>query len=243
MHESIDATTIIFALLAIFVLWKLRSVLGARTGQEKQPPSNPFVRRAQRDPVPPPRGANDDKVVRLPGAGEDPRVRTAPAPDTDRWKGYAEPGSKLAEGLDAIAAADRNFNIPSFEAGAKAAYEMIVMAYAAGNRELLRNLLANDVYESFAAAIAQRESRDQTMETTLVSLDKVSFDDVGLKARLAQITVRFAAKLVTATHDRSGNVVDGNPEKVVDIVDIWTFARDVDSNNPNWKLVATQTGH
>jgi predicted lipid-binding transport protein (Tim44 family) len=241
MHEPLDATTIIFALLAIFVLWKLRSVLGTRTGHEKQPPTDPFSRRTGTPE--PPLGANDDKVVRLPGAAEEPRVGVAPAPVTDRWKDYAEPGSKLAAGFDAIAAADPNFNLPGFVTGAKIAYEMIVVAYAAGNRETLRNLLADDVYASFVAAVAQRESRDQTMDTTLVSIDKVSFDDAAVRGRSAQLTVRFAAKLVTATHDRAGNVVDGNPDRVVDMIDIWTFARDTDSRDPNWKLVATQTGH
>jgi predicted lipid-binding transport protein (Tim44 family) len=241
MHEPLDATTIIFALLAIFVLWKLRSVLGTRTGHEKEPPTDSFFRRT-RTPEPP-HSANDDKVVRLPSAAEEPRVRVAPAPVPDRWKDYAEPGSKLAAGFDAIAAADPNFNLPAFVTGARTAYEMIVVAYAAGNRETLHNLLADDVYASFVAVISQRESRDQTMDTTLVSIDKVSFDDAALRGRSAQLTVRFAAKLVTATHDRAGNVVDGNPDKVVDMIDIWTFARDTDARNPNWKLVATQTGH
>lgn len=239
MHEPFDAATIVFGLLAIFVLWKLRSVLGARTGQEK-PPTDPFAKRA---PAPPPRGANDDKVVRLPGMGEDARPRSVAMPDSDRWKGYAEPGSKVASGLDSIVAADPKLDIGSFVAGAKTAYEMIITAFAAGNREILSSLLANDVYESFAAAISQRENRRETMETTLVSIDTVTFDDAALRGRSAQITLRFAAKLVTATHDQSGQVVEGNPDKVVDMVDIWTFARDVDSRDPNWKLIATQTGH
>ncbi len=240
MHEPFDAATIVFGLLAIFVLWKLRSVLGARTGEEKQPPTDSFARRG---PAPPPRGANDDKVVRLPGAGEDARTKAAAVPDPDRWKGYAEPGTKVAAGLDAIAAADPGLDLTSFVAGAKTAYEMIITAYAAGGRETLRSLLAGDVYESFVMAIAQRESRHETMDTTLVSIDSLTFDDAGRRGRSAQLTVRFVAKLVTATHDESGNVVEGNPDKVVDMVDIWTFARDVDSRDPNWKLIATQTGH
>lgn len=238
MHEPFDATTIIFALLAIFVLWKLRSVLGSRTGHEKQPPAEPF------GPRPPPSGANDDKIVRLPGA--DPEVRRGPPPrpaDAGRWNGFAEPGSKVATGFDTILGADPKFNPSAFLAGAKAAYEMIVMAYAAGDRDTLRNLLADDVYESFVSAIAQRESREQTMDTTLVSIDNATFDGAALRDRSAQITLRFAAKLITATHDRAGELIEGNPDKVVDIIDIWTFARDVDSHNPNWKLVATQTGH
>jgi predicted lipid-binding transport protein (Tim44 family) len=242
MHEPFDAATIVFALLAIFVLWKLRSVLGARTGQEKQPPTDAFARRT-RGPAPPPSSANDDKVVRLPGVGEDPRAKTVAAANPDRWKGFAEPGTKLAAGLDAIAEIDRNLDVASFVAGAKTAYEMIITAYAAGHRDTLRTLLADDVYQSFVAAIAQRESRHETMETTLVSIDSLTIEDAALRGRSAQLTGRFAAKLLTATHDQSGNVVDGNPDKVVDMVDIWTFARDADSRDPNWKLIATQTGH
>lgn len=237
MHEPLDATTIIFALLAIFVLWKLRSVLGSRTGHEKQPPADPFASRS-------PGGSNGDKVVRLPGAAPDQRrTASARAIEPDRWIGFADPGSKVAAGFDAISAADPKFDPAAFLAGAKAAYEMIIMAYAAGNRDTLRNLLADDVYESFTAAIAQRESRHQTMDTTLVSIDNVTFDSATLRGRLAQLTVRFAAKLVTATHDQAGELIEGNTDKVVDIIDIWTFARDVDSRDPNWKLVATQTGH
>jgi predicted lipid-binding transport protein (Tim44 family) len=237
MHEPFDPTTIIFALLAIFVLWKLRSVLGSRTGHEKQPPADPFPRR------PSPSSANDDKIVRLPGADPEQRRGPPPQPDAARWDGFAEPGSKVALGFDAISAADPKFSPSAFLAGAKAAYEMIVMAYAAGDRDTLRSLLHDDVYESFSSAITQRESREQTMDTTLVSIDSAAFDSAALRGRLAQITMRFAAKLITATHDRAGELIEGNPDKVVDIIDIWTFARDVDSRNPNWKLVATQTGH
>jgi predicted lipid-binding transport protein (Tim44 family) len=240
MHEPFDAATIVFGLLAIFVLWKLRSVLGARTGHEKQPPTDSFARRG---PAPPPHGANDDKVVRLPSAGEDPRTKAVAVPDPDRWKAYAEPGTKVAAGLDAIAEADPGLDLASFVAGAKTAYEMIIIAFAAGNRETLRSLLAGDVYESFVTAITQRENRHETMDTTLVSIDSLAFDDAALRGRSAQLTARFAAKLVTATHDQSGNMVEGNRDKVVDMVDIWTFARDVDSRDPNWKLIATQTGH
>lgn len=239
MREPFDATTIIFALLAIFVLWKLRSVLGSRTGQEK-PPTNPFARRSS---VPPPTGANDDKIVRLPGAAEERRPVPPRPPSANRWAGFAEAGSRLAAGFEAIAAADARFDPAAFVAGARTAYEMIVLAYADGNRDTLRKLLADDVYESFAASIAQREARQQRLETTLVSIDAVTFDDAVLRGRTAQLTLRFNAKLITATHDSAGAVVEGNPDKVVDMIDVWTFARNVDSRDPNWQLVATQTGH
>jgi predicted lipid-binding transport protein (Tim44 family) len=249
MHDPLDASTIIFALLAIFVLWKLRSVLGSRTGSEKQqPPQNSFFRR--------PGGTNDNddhKVIPLPGAAParstaapalPPAAAGRPTPQgADRWKAYAEPGSKNAAALDDIAATDPTFDLVGFIAGAKTAYEMIVTAFAAGDRQTLRNLLDQDVYESFVTAIAGRESRGETMKTTLVSIDKVGVDDVGLRATTAQLTLRFASKLISVTENSAGTIIEGSPERVVDMIDIWTFARDSRSTNPNWKLVATQTGH
>lgn len=238
MHDPLDASTIIFALLAVFVLWKLRSVLGTRNGNEKQPPAKAFFRRTL--------GNNDNKVVPLPGAAEVPRAAlggaVAPAPASERWKDYAEAGSKVAAGLDAIAAADRSFAVESFISGAKMAYEMIVTAFAAGDRQTLQKLLEQDVYESFVAAIAGRESRSETMKTTVVSIDKVGIDEASLRNKTAQITLRFASKLVSVTQGASGAVIEGNSERVLDMIDVWTFARDIEARDPNWKLVATQTG-
>lgn len=250
MHDPLDASTIIFALLAIFVLWKLRSVLGSRTGNEKQqPPGNVFFRRTSGT-----NDNNDNKVVPLPGAAQEARpgsiagpiagpARAAAPPALDRWKDYAEMGSKVAAGLDAIASIDPGFAIENFIAGAKMAYEMIVTAFAAGDRQTLHNLLAQDVYESFVAAIAARESRGETMKTSIVSIDKVGVEEASLRNKTAQITLRFTSKLVSATENAAGAVIEGSPERPVDMIDIWTFARDSQSRDPNWKLIATQTGH
>ncbi|HEY4846606.1 MAG TPA: Tim44/TimA family putative adaptor protein [Methylocella sp.] len=244
MQNSFDMTTIVFALLAAFVVWKLRSVLGTRNGAEK-PPSNPFAsrapggsgaRRGDADS-----GDSGNRVIPLPGAAEPP-VAVAPAlAKDDRWKPNAEPGSKAWAGLDAIAAADSAFAIKPFAEGAKSAYEMIVTAFAEGNREVLRNLLSPEVFESFAAALAEREKRGEKVTTTFVSIDKVMIDDAGLKGRIAEIKIHFTAQMITATRDQAGTVIDGSPDKVVQIDDIWTFARDTGSRDPNWKLVATET--
>lgn len=243
MHDPLDATTIIFALLAIFVLWKLRSVLGSRTGSEKEPPQNSFFHRPGNT-----NDNNDRKVIPLPGAAQQGPVAGAaasqqPAPPADRWKGYAAPGSRNAAALDEIVAMDRGFDLEDFIAGAKTAYEMIVTAFAAGDRQTLRNLLDQDVYESFVTAIAGRESRNEKMKTTLVSIDKVDLEDASLRDKTVQLTLRFASKLISVTESNAGTIIDGSPEKVVDMIDIWTFARDSRSSDPNWKLVATQTGH
>jgi predicted lipid-binding transport protein (Tim44 family) len=235
MHEPFDVTTIIFAALAIFVLWKLRSILGTRTGNER-PPSDPFARR--QDPGPAADG--NGKVIRLPGAGQ-PAPDVPAVPPEELYKGVAQPAA--FEGLSAIRAADPAFEVRSFLDGARTAYEMIVTAFAAGNRDMLRDLLAKDVFDSFAGEIAARENRGEIVEMTFVSIERAMITDAQLKAGTAQLSIEFQSKLITATREKSGVVVDGNPDKVVDVVDVWTFARDVRARDPNWKLVATGAPH
>lgn len=236
MQESFDMTTIIFALLAVFLVWKLRSILGTRSGNEK-PPRHPFLDRV-RGQVGQPHGG-DGKVVTLPGAAEPASAARVDA--AQRWQGFAEPGSKAWAGLDRIAAADPSFSAEGFVSGAKTAYELIITAFAAGNRELLQTLLAKDVFDSFAEAISERDKRGDKVDTTFVSIDEATIADADLRAKTAEITMKFAAQLITSTHDRDGKLIEGSTDKVVEIKDIWTFVRDTGSRDPNWKLVATGT--
>jgi predicted lipid-binding transport protein (Tim44 family) len=237
MSETFDPTIIIFAVLAVFVVWKLRSVLGTRTGQEN-PPSNPFERNKTEAPAPDRSG----NVVRLPGAATDPTGQPpAAARGADRWKGFAEPASAMWTSFDALADADPGFEPGPFLDGAKSAYEMVVSAYATGDRATLGNLLSKEVFDSFAGAIAAREQRGESAESTFVSMEAATIEDVQTRGTTAQITVRFKANLINATRDKSGAVVDGDPEKVVSHVDLWTFARDTGSRDPNWKLIATDS--
>jgi predicted lipid-binding transport protein (Tim44 family) len=238
MQDSLDITTIIFLALAVFVIWRLRSVLGQKTGHER-PPFDPVSRRE------PPRAgaaADSDNVVRLPGVGPDRSPASAPELDADRWKGIAEPGTSVGEGLDAIARLEPGFDAHGFVEGAKMAYEMIVTAFAQGDRKTLKNLLSKDVYDGFERAIADREKRGDKAETTFVSIDKAEIENVEVKGRVAQVTVRFLSKLITATRDAAGQVIDGDPEAVVDVTDVWTFARPLGTRDPNWQLVATEAG-
>lgn len=242
MHEPFDITTIIFAVLAVFVVWKLRSVLGTRTGNER-PPFDPFAaRRKAREGSANPVGETGT-VIRLPGAADDRASEPAPAPagPGEQWAGFVNPDTRAAEGLDRIKSADPSFSAAGFMEGARAAYEMIVSAYAAGDRNTLAPLLAKDVLDSFTASIAQREAQGHKIETTFVSMDKSVIEDAQLRGRSAQITVRFQPKLINVTRDREGAVVDGSPDQVADVTDLWTFARDVGARDPNWKLVATET--
>jgi predicted lipid-binding transport protein (Tim44 family) len=232
-----DIYTIIFLALAVFIFLRLRSVLGQRTGRER-PPYDPY---SARDAV---RGATNDNIVTLPGrsaadAAQKPAETAEPA---ERWKGIAEPGSTVAAGLDTIAGEDKAFDVKHFVTGARAAYEMIVLAYAEGDRRTLKNLLSREVYEGFETAIRERESKGETVETRFVAIDQSDITAAELRGRMAQITLRFVSQLISVTRDKSEKVIEGNPERVTDVTDVWTFAHDLSSRDPNWKLVATEAG-
>jgi predicted lipid-binding transport protein (Tim44 family) len=239
MQDSFDVTTIIFLALAAFVVWRLRSVLGQKTGRE-QPPV------VRREPPPPARqeagAAEAGNVVRLPGAAASRANGSAVELAPDRWKGVAEPGSAVAAGLDEIAKVEPGFDARGFIEGAKMAYEMIVSAFAQGDRKTLKNLLSRDVYDGFDRAIGEREKRGEKAETTFVSIDKAEIVGVEVRNQVAHMTVRFVSQLITATRNAEGAVVDGSPEAVVEVTDVWTFARPIGSRDPNWQLVATEAG-
>jgi predicted lipid-binding transport protein (Tim44 family) len=232
----VDIYTIIFLALAVFIFLRLRNVLGQRTGSERPP-----FDRAARNTV---QGA--DNVVPIPGKVIDqaPLAPTAEVtPPTDRWKGIAEPGSALAQGLDAIAVRDSSFDPKYFLSGARSAYEMIVLAFANGDRRALRDLLSSEVFDSFETVIRDREKHEQKTETRFVSIDKAELVGAEMRDRMAQLTVRFVSQMISVTRDKTGTIVDGNPDKVADITDVWTFARDSTSRDPNWKLVGTGSAH
>lgn len=243
MQDSFDVTTIIFLALAVFVIWRLRSVLGQKTGQER-PPVNPFSRRdpPPAEPRPGFRTAEGDNVVRLPGPQGAVRPSAAVELAPDRWKGIAEPGSRVAQGLDEIQRADPQFEVRTFIEGAKVAYEMIVVAFAQGDRKTLKGLLSKDVFDGFERAIIDREKRGDKAETTFVSIDRAEIVGAEKRGDVAQITARFLSKLITATRNAQGAIIDGSHEAVVDVTDVWTFARTLGSRDPNWLLVATEAG-
>jgi predicted lipid-binding transport protein (Tim44 family) len=206
-------------------------VLGKRTGNE---PSR-YDPRVKTPAV----GARNDNVVSLP-----PRDRAAPVSaeslDLEPLSRHAPPGTPLHDGLIAITKVSPDFDPEHFIVGAKAAYEMIVVAFAQGDRATLKGLLASDVYEGFISAVQERESRQQKAELTFIGLEEAKLTGAELEGRTARISVRFVAELITCTRDKDGNVVEGDPTEVQTIRDAWTFARDVTSRDPNWKLVATE---
>jgi predicted lipid-binding transport protein (Tim44 family) len=239
--RDVDIYTIIFLALAVFIFLRLRSVLGQRTGSERQP-----YERSARDVVQSRGGdsGRNENVVPIPGTIIDqaPLAPTDPAPTPDRWKGTAEPGSALANGLDQIAAEDSSFDPKHFVAGAKSAYEMIVIAFAQGDRRTLKDLLSPEVYESFDGAIRDREQRGEKIERKFVGIDKAEIAGADMRGRIASLTMRFVSQMISVTRDKAGAIVDGSSESITDVTDVWTFSRDMASRDPNWRLVSTDSG-
>lgn len=243
MQNSFDMQTLIFLALAVFVAWKLRSVLGQKTGHE-QPPKDPFSRREAPPPLRPDQpGAQPearDNVIRLPGAANDQVA--APPPPAERWKDIAPADGPVMAGIESIVKQEPAFDPHEFLGGAKAAYETIVTAFARGDRKTLKGLLAKDVYDGFEQAITDREKRGEKAESSFVSIDKAEFVGIDVKGKTAQITVAFVSQLISVTRDAQGAVVDGSADQVSQVNDIWTFARQLGSRDPNWLLVATEAG-
>ena len=232
MNAVFDIYTIIFLALAVFIFVRLRSVLGTRTGNER-PPFDPYSGKEPKPATLPDKPAIPNRADETAVAREAERD-VAPA---ERWKGVAAPGSAVAAGLDAIANVDRNFDARHFLEGAKGAYEMIVMAFAEGDRKTLRNMLGAELFEEFAAALNEREAKGLKMESRFVSLDKAEIKNAELAGNEARVTIDFVSQLVSATRDKDGNIVEGSAEALTDVEDLWMFARDVTSPDPNWKLV------
>ncbi len=205
---------IFFAVVAAFLVLRLRSVLGRRTGEERPPPDLTPRR-------------NTDNVIDLPGAR----------------KPAAEPeiAGPAGSGLTAIRAADPAFDPEVFLAGARAAFEMIVAAFAAGDSRTLRPLLSDEVYRNFAAAIESRARAGERLETKLVAIRAAEPAAAGLDGSLAHVTVRFVSEQVNVVRRADDTVAEGDPDHAAEVVDEWTFHRDLRSANPNWALVATRS--
>ena len=228
--QNIDVSTVVLAVVALFVVFKLRSVLGMRNDADR--------RRADASTQP-----RNPTIAPAPVAYSATNAAANANVPANRWAGFAEPGSPLWGGLDAIAAADPAFAAPAFLAGARGAYEMVVTAFAAGDSAMLKTILAPDVFDNFNKAITARRSAGQTMSTTLIAIDAADIVGARLAESSAQVSVRFSAKLVSVTRDAAGAVVDGSPDTVGEHLDVWTFTRDVRSRDPNWSLSATEAVH
>ena len=240
MDGRLDLITLLALVVAVVAIIKLRSVLGKRTGDEE----GRLQQRARARETA--ERAAADKVVALPRRGREeappaqPRQTPTPADVEARFKVAAAGDAAVEQGLLQIFRADASFDPEHFVKGAKQAYEMIVTAFAEGNRKILKDLLNREVYEGFAAAIADRESRGEQIDQSFVGIASADIVEAEVRDRMASVTIKFASQLISATRDREGRVIAGDPQRIQDVTDIWTFSRDVTSRDPNWKLVATQ---
>ncbi|MER8654963.1 Tim44/TimA family putative adaptor protein [Mesorhizobium sp. M0847] len=227
-----DFGTIFFLIAAVVIFFQLRNVLGRRTGSER-PPFDPYTAsRTEKDATQKP-----ENVVSLPRK----RMQGETAAETyAAIDAFAKPDTDLNKGLRAIKDNDPSFDPKVFVDGAKMAYEMIVMAYADGDRKTLKNLLSREVFDGFVAAIGDREAKAEKIQSSFVGIDKADIVSAEMKGGEAHITLRIVSELISATRDKAGAVIDGDPETVAEVKDVWTFARDTRSRDPNWKLVATE---
>lgn len=239
MNQVFDPFNLILLAIALVVFWRLRSVLGSRTGSER-PPLDPYgANRGEKTVVTEPANGN---VVRLPkdsaDAGVPPLGETEPAPPV--WTGFAAPGSQISRNIEKLALTDPAFTPRAFLDGAKRAYEMVLEAFAKGDKPALKILLSSELYDGFSRAIDLRESSGHRFESRFVGINKTEFESVELAGKSASITVKFVSEQISATYAKDGTVIEGDPKQIRETTDVWTFERDVSSRDPNWKLVATE---
>lgn len=218
---------IFFAMVAAFLVLRLRSVLGRRTGNEPRPPRDPFASRLP---------ADNGTVVQLP---ERPKpALDAPEPAAPA---SAAPRDPIEAGLAQIQLADPSFGRDDFVSGSRRAFEMVVHAFATGDTGTLRGLLSDEVYGNFTHALQQRVKAGETLETTIIGIKSSDVVDARMDGRNAIVTIKFVSEQVNVTRDAGGKVVEGDPNQVTTVTDIWTFARNTRARDPNWALVETRS--
>jgi predicted lipid-binding transport protein (Tim44 family) len=247
MGGDLNVITLLFLVVAVAIFIKLRSVLGRRTGHEQ----TRFERYKAQQEARQRNGelVGQDKVVTLPRREREeedarpPAVQQARTDGEQRVRDFAVGNAEVSQGLVDIFRADASFDPDHFLQGAKGAYEIIVTAFAEGNRRTLKNLLNSEVYDGFNNAIGERERRGEQIDQSFVGIKSADLVEAELKGGLAQVTVKFVSELISATRDRAGVVIGGDPKRIREVTDIWTFAREVASRDPNWKLIATQAAN
>lgn len=215
---------VLLAMVAGFILLRLRSELGKKTGNEPLPPAAGNMRPHHRDE----QGDTSHDVVDM-EAGDDTVIDL-------------EENPALRKAFQDIRNADRSFDVGTFVAGAKAAYGMILEAFWKGDKESLRDFLDDGVYEQFSTAVDQREENGLTLHNRLLDVTEVDIIGAQLIGRTAELTVHFRAEIIAVTKDKDGHLVEGDLSDAVEVNDKWTFARDTKSREPSWTLVATRAG-
>lgn len=227
---------IFFALIAAFLILRLRSVLGRRDGHEGGY-QDPF--RRDRDEGMSADQDKDDNIIPLPNRSGNDDYEPEPFKQEEEPEEEADPNDPLAAGRTQIKIADPGFNDKEFISGARIAFEVILGAYASGDYATLKSLLDDEVYNNFENAIRNREQAGEMLEETLVGITKAEIVELGMDGDNAVVTVKFVSEQIMALYDEGGTIIDGDPDKVIKNIDYWTFTRDTRSKDPNWLLVAT----
>lgn len=259
---------ILFAAFAVFIVIKLFRTLGRREGFSKKPRENFMEERRKREEEARHRKARrqgdgdserdaswdhgENQALdphsgrQIPADSKDPSnpdnlpVRIAYLEDGKFKERLLKAGTELADGILAIKKADRNYVTRDFLEGAQTAFDMVLTAFAQGDRETLHQLLSQEAFACFDDALTSREEQKQQLMTTLVSLGKAEVEKAECKSSVAYITVRFVSEQINVLYNDAGEVISGDPNKVGIVTDLWTFARNACSDNPNWELVETQ---
>ena len=198
---------LIFAIIAIFLGIRLRSVLGKRTGFEQEYTRDPEALEALKAKVEPQKGSSNIN----------------------------------GDGIPALQSADPSFSEIEFTKGASAAYEMILSAFAEGDTEALKPLLGYEMNASFSEAIRERGKAGETLAIELTSLDRASVTAAKLRDGLASVTVEFTSQQKRLLKSESGEILDGDENQTETFIDLWTFERDISSQDPTWLLVETES--
>jgi predicted lipid-binding transport protein (Tim44 family) len=232
-----DLTTLITIGIAVFIFIRLRSVLGSRTGHQN-PPNKPNSKKEKQSEQ---NQASNDNVVTLPNRGKSLDKEEVASERYSEIDLVAKDDSQLNQELRELKDADDSFAPSKFLQGSKMAYEMIVTAFADGDKKTLKNLLSREVFEGFSSAIKQRQDKGLIIQSSFVGVDDAQITAAETTRKSANITVRFVSQIISATYDQNENLIDGDAEQITEVIDLWTFSRDMRSRDPNWKLVATES--
>ena len=220
---------LLFAVIAAFVIVRLGRALGRRPDDSRTPSG--LFGRSQR------RGVKDSNVVPLPDRTGQPDAMDASG---ERRREMGDDEALAAAGVAEIRLQDPGFDVRQFLAGARAAYEMVVTAFAAGDLDGLKRLLTREVLDNFARAIREREERGEMLETTVIGVDSADVVDARMAGKLAEVTVKFVSQLINVVQDREGREISSDAG-AKQVVDVWTFVRDLRSGDPNWALAETRS--
>ena len=241
-----DLGTLIPLIIAIFVIFKLRSVLGQRSDNER-PPFDPYhsERNTKRKTDDGDAENANDNVVTLPQKGSRQKKSSSASEQLENLAitqidKVAGKRTKLNKILKSILQRDASFEPDNFISGAKLAYEMIVNAFADGDKKTLKSLLSKEVYGGFAEAIDVRVAKGEKVQSSFIGIEKASIVGADLQKDETQIVIRFNSQIISATLDKDENIVDGDLQEIAEKIDVWTFARSLKSRDPNWKLIGTE---